>query len=73
MPQVTIDLTAQEIARLSEAWSEEGVPLVDSVKKALAQATKLKIRRERQEAEATSYVTTSAATDAVEDAEFDNW
>ena len=72
MPDITITLTQAQVARLTEAWDEPDVPLRQSVLKALAEATKQKIRRGRQADEAAAYVESDGATTADEDAEF-NW
>lgn len=73
MPDITITLTQAQIARLDEAWAEAGVPLRDSVLKALAKVTKDQIRKVRSSAAAEVYVTDSEAADAAEEAEFGAW
>lgn len=73
MPDVTLTLTQAQIARLDEAWGEQGVPLKDSVLKALARATKQRLREQRIELAANTYQADNEAATVAEDAEFDSW
>lgn len=73
MPDVTLSLTDEQVARLREAWEEEGVPLQRSVLKALAGATREKIRDLRRAEAAAEYVATAEADDKALDIEFGEW
>jgi hypothetical protein len=73
MPTVEITVTAQQVARLREAWEEEGAPLETSVLKALASATKDRLRKMREEADGLEYVAASQAARDAEDVEFGAW
>ena len=73
MPDITITLTQAQVARLTEAWDEPGVPLRQSVLRALAKVTKDEIRRKRTDAAAEAYLAESQADSEAEDIEFDNW
>jgi len=73
MPDITISLTASQVARLNEAWGEDGVPLQTSVLRALAKATKARIRRQQEDAAVLEYTAATVAANTALDAEFDNW